>query len=539
MGGLRFVFVIFSLMMILLFFCDAVPEQVMHIQKVLSCFEAVTGLKVNLSKSEMVLVGVVDSMPFLANLLCCRIGTLSMLYLGMPLGAPYKGLSVWNSVVEKIEKLLASWQTLYLLKGGRLTLLKSTLSSLPTYFLSLFTIPASVAQRIEKLQRNFLWGGIGDEMKYHLVRWDQVCSPMDCGGLGVKNLTLFNKALLGKWLWRFGVEENHLWPRVIVAKYGMEWGGWRSKPCRGTHGCGLWKSISLGWDVFIERIEFSVGKGDRIKFWFDKWCGNSPLKDLFSNLFLCSTDRHTYVTSVLSRSDLDTSCSWNISFVRDFNDWELPEVLSFFQFIDPFLPSRETDDKLVWPLRKFGQFDMQSYYGALQASSRSRFPLKIIWGVKAPRRISFFLWTAARGKILTCDNLMKRGHVLAAWCCMCKKGWETVDHLLIHCEVASTLWGFVFQRFGIQWVLPAKVLDLLFGWFNGLGKHSSDIWNLVPHCLMWSVWHERNSRIFEDKEQSLLHMQESFVGRLYNCSRSWGFTTTSSLPEFAVSLNVD
>jgi hypothetical protein len=53
------------------------------------------------------------------------------------------------------------------------------------------------------------------------------------------------------------------------------------------------------------------------------------------------------------------------------------------------------------------------------------------------------------------------------------------------------------------------VLDLLFGWFNGLGKHSSDIWNLVPHCLMWSVWHERNSRIFEDKEQSLLHMQES------------------------------
>jgi hypothetical protein len=185
----------------------------------------------------------------------------------------------------------------------------------------------------------------------------------------------------------------------------------------------------------------------------------------------------------------------------------------------------------------FGQFDVRSFYGALQASNRSRFPWKIIWGVKAPRHISFFLWTAARGKILTCDNLMKRGHVLAAWCCMCKKGWETVDHLLIHCEVAAALWGFIFQRFGIQWVLPAKVMDLLFGWFNGLGKHSSDIWNLV-RCLMWSLWQERNSRIFEDKEQSLLHLQESFVGQLYDCSRSWGFTTASSLPEFAVSLNV-
>ncbi len=519
-------------------FCDAIPEQIMHIWKVLSCFEAITGLKVNLNKSEMVPVGVVDSMPSLANLICCRIGTLPMLYLGMPLGAPYKGLSVWNSVLEKIERRLASWQTLYLSKGGRLTLLKSTLSSLPTYFLSLFTISASVAQRIEKLKRNFLLGGMGDGVKYHLVRWDHVCSPIDCGGLGVKNLTLFNKALLGKWLWRFGVEKHHLWRRVIVAKYGMEWGGWRSKPCRGTHGCGLWKSISLGWDVFMERVEFTVGKGDRIKFWSDKWCGNSPLKDLFPILFLCSTDRHTSVASVLSRSDLDASCSWNIYFVRDFNDWELPEVLSFFKFIHPFLPSREIEDKLVWPYRKSGQFDVRSFYGAFQASNRSRFPWKIIWGVKASRRISFFLWTAARGKILTYDNLMKRGHVLAAWCCMCKKGWETVDHLLIHCEVAAALWGFIFQRFGIQWVLLAKVMDLLFGWFNGLGKHSSDIWNLVPHCLMWSLWNERNSRIFEDKEQSLLHLQESFVGQLYDCSRSWGFTTASSLPEFAVSLNV-
>uniref|UniRef100_A0A2N9GH27 Reverse transcriptase domain-containing protein n=1 Tax=Fagus sylvatica TaxID=28930 RepID=A0A2N9GH27_FAGSY len=520
-------------------FCDAVPEQVLHIRKVLSCFEAVTGLKVNLSKSEMVPVGIVDNMPFLANLLCCRIGTLPMMYLGMPMGAPYKGLSVWNSVLEKIERRLAGWQTLYLSKGGRLTLLKSTLSSLPTYFLSLFTIPASVAQRIEKLQRNFLWGGMGDGMKYHLVRWDQVCSPLDCEGLGVKNLTLFNKALLGKWLWRFGVEVNHLWRRVIVAKYGMEWGGWWSKPCRGTHGCGLWKGISSGWEDFMERTKFSVGKGDRIQFWFDKWCGNSPLKDLFPSLFLCSSDRHASVMSVLSRSGLAASSFWNISFIRDFNDWELPEVLSFFDFIQPFLPSRETDDKLVWPLRKSGHFDVRSYYGALQASNRSKFPWKIIWGVKAPRRISFFLWTAACGKILTCDNLMKRGHVLAAWCCMCKKDWETVDHLLLHCEVASTLWGIVFQRFGIQWVLPAKVIDLLYGWFNGFGKHSSDIWNLVPHCLMWSLWHERNSRIFEDKEQSLLHMQESFVGRLYDCSRAWGFTTASSLPEFAVSLIVD
>ena len=179
-------------------FCDAVQEQVLHIQKVLSCFEVTTGLRVNLAKSEMVLVGVVDSMQSLADLLCCRIGVLPILYLGMPLGAQYKTLNVWNPVLEKIERRLASWQTSYLSKGGRLTLLKSTLASLPTYFLSLFAISVSVAQRIEKLQRNFLWGWMGDVQKYHLVSWDQVCSPIPYGGLGVKNLVLFNKALLGK-----------------------------------------------------------------------------------------------------------------------------------------------------------------------------------------------------------------------------------------------------------------------------------------------------------------------------------------------------
>jgi hypothetical protein len=187
----------------------------------------------------------------------------------------YKALNVWNSVLEKIERRLASWQTLYLSKGGHLTLLKSTLASLPTYFLSLFTIPVSVARRIEKLQRNFLWGGMGDVPKYHLVSWDQVCSPIPYGGLGVKNLSLFNKALLGKWLWRFGAEESHLWRRVIAAKYGEEWGGWQSKPYRGSHGCGLWKSISLGWGTLLEQIMFSAGRGDRIRFWVDKWCGDS------------------------------------------------------------------------------------------------------------------------------------------------------------------------------------------------------------------------------------------------------------------------
>ena len=206
-------------------FCDDSRDQVLSIRLALSCFQAFTGLKVNVEKSEIVPVGEVGNIDALANILRCRVGSLPMKYLGMPLGTPYKTASVWNPILERMEKKLSYWKRLYLSKGGRLTLLKSTLSSLPTYYLSLFVIPIAVADRLERTQRNFLWGSSEECFKYPLVAWEKVCLPIDLGGLGIKKLVHFNRALLGKWLWRFGREGTHLWRRAIATKYGEGQGG--------------------------------------------------------------------------------------------------------------------------------------------------------------------------------------------------------------------------------------------------------------------------------------------------------------------------
>ena len=71
-----------------------------------------------------------------------------------------------------------------------------------------------------------------------------------------------------------------------------------------------------------------------------------------------------------------------------------------------------------------------------------------------------------------------------------------------------------------------------------MGKHSSQIWNLVPLCILWCIWKERNRWTFEDLYSSGDQMFASFSGTLFDWSQAWGFTTSDSLPSFLSSLSL-
>ena len=85
-------------------------------------------------------------------------------------------------------------------------------------------MPKIVCSRLEKIQRDFLWGGGNLERKAHLVNWKTVCLEKSRGGLGVKGLPLMNQALLCKWCWRFANERDFLWRMVISTKFREEAG---------------------------------------------------------------------------------------------------------------------------------------------------------------------------------------------------------------------------------------------------------------------------------------------------------------------------
>jgi len=128
---------------------------------VLLLFEKVSGLKVNFHKSMLTGVNVSDSwLSEAALVMSCRRGSISFVYLELPIGGDPRKLSFWKPVVDRIVSRLSSWSNKFLSFGGRLVLLKSVMSSIPVYFLSFFKAPTGIISSIESifLKKKLGWG---------------------------------------------------------------------------------------------------------------------------------------------------------------------------------------------------------------------------------------------------------------------------------------------------------------------------------------------------------------------------------------------
>ncbi|PWA63568.1 RNA-directed DNA polymerase, eukaryota [Artemisia annua] len=124
------------------------------------------GLKINLVKSLIFGIGIpMTDVAYVARAINCSYGSLPLNYLGLPVGKSMNRVDAWNSVVGKLSNRLATWKINLLSIGGRLTLVKSVLGSLPLYFLSIFRAPVSVISHIEALRRSFFWGFKGNEKR--------------------------------------------------------------------------------------------------------------------------------------------------------------------------------------------------------------------------------------------------------------------------------------------------------------------------------------------------------------------------------------
>lgn len=132
-----------------LIFCEVWEEQMMFLWWLLMWFEAISGLRVNMDKSELILVGRVENVEDLVAEIGCKVGSLLFTYLGMPLGALFKSVVVWDGIEERFYKRLAMWKRQYISKAGGITLIQNIFSSLPIYFMSILHLPRVVRMRLK------------------------------------------------------------------------------------------------------------------------------------------------------------------------------------------------------------------------------------------------------------------------------------------------------------------------------------------------------------------------------------------------------
>lgn len=138
--------------------------------------------------------------------------------------------------------------------------------------------PRKVVSEITSIQKNFLWGGNLERKKIAWVKWSEVCKPKITGGLGIKDIHLFNLSLLGKWLWRIVREEEALWIEVLKFRYNIDNIGFLDNYCaQSSNSFSAWWrdicSIESGRQVpsrwFKSALIKKVGDGRSVGFWTD------------------------------------------------------------------------------------------------------------------------------------------------------------------------------------------------------------------------------------------------------------------------------
>ncbi|KAL8550873.1 hypothetical protein ACS0TY_000083 [Phlomoides rotata] len=158
--------------------------------------------------------------------------------------------------------------------------------------------------------------------------------------------------------------------------------------------------------------------------------------------------------------------------------------------------NRVGDDHRLWSADPSKSFSVKSFLASL-CSINNPTPVpwfKLIWKVPVPRKVQVFMWLAVLGKVPTCDSLQKR-----------------LSNIFL-----SPNW--VFGDIGCYWVPPLGISDLLqIDVGRPLSKRCKILWRIIVPAVMWSIWLERNMRIFNDCQESM----EEVWGRIKYRASLW------------------
>ena len=278
--------------------------------------------------------------------------------------------------------------------------------------------------------------------------WERVTRAKQNGGLGLGNLEKRNNALLMKWLWRFPNEEHSLWYKVIKSKYGISSNHWDSNGVvKGTFR-NPWKAISSLYTDFHQLVSFKVGKGNKVRFWEDRWAGEDTLEISFPSLFRLSTFRSRPIVDFTHQQGLQESgfTDWNFHFSRNLLDREISQWQHLLQRLEGRHLCNSLEDKRIWMEDTSGIFTCKSAFAWFRKDTS--FPVnhqaKCIWKLPTPVKVKVFSWLLVLDKLNVHTNLQRRKpyHSLSpGWCSLCRTNNESNDHLFLHYDFSLGVWN--------------------------------------------------------------------------------------------------
>ncbi|KAL0285559.1 UNVERIFIED_CONTAM: putative ribonuclease H protein [Sesamum angustifolium] len=248
------------------------------IKHTLSEFAELSGLKVNPNKSQIILSRAVQQeKQQMIDILGFQEGSLPVKYLGVPLISSRLTIADCKPLINKLDTQIAGWSHLNLTFAGRAQLIKSVLSTLHSYWASVFILPKGIINVIEAKLRKFLWQG-STRRGYAKVAWDQLCRPKE-GGLGFHNILVINKALMLKHLWKIVQNDRHsIWVDWILLHRLRNNSLWTFNGSTGSWG---WKKMIKLRPVLQRGLIYQVLAGTTFKLWQDLWHQQGPLSISF------------------------------------------------------------------------------------------------------------------------------------------------------------------------------------------------------------------------------------------------------------------
>ena len=247
--------------------------------------------------------------------------------------------------------------------------------------MSMYLLPKTTTQTLDKQRRKFLWQGSGLKRKYHLVKWEVVFKSKKKGGLGIKNIRKLNISLLCKWWWKLENEDG-LWQTIVRSKYmggGKVIGTIKNR----LDDSPVWLDLLKIRHVYLANRKITVNNGLSTLFWEDSWLKDKSLCTLHPALYDFCLDKFVSVHLVLSKNAQLQFSRWLSPIL--FDSWLniVNEVYSY--------SFNNTRDKVVWKCNKLGYFSTKSTYDALSSNECGQ-TFVHIWKAKIPYRIKIFMW---------------------------------------------------------------------------------------------------------------------------------------------------